>query len=280
MTCDKKMKPFGALSRLRVISRILIHPRVSLNNVAGFYLPVRLESGSAKVTIGGISKEVKEPKNPELVPVGYLPCNIPQSVLQHLRWLLQKDQLGQDVFLIGPPGPQKRLLALAYLQLTKREAEYVTLTRDTTDTDLKQRREIKGGTSFYHDQSAVRAAVEGRILILEGIEKTERNVLPVLNNLLENREMQLEDGRFLIASHRYDKLLQEHSHGELERMRLVRVDENFRVIALGLPSPPYQGHPLDPPLRSRFQARDVSSLPYKELKFSSYEGQREGGQVN
>lgn len=264
MTCDKKMKPFGALSRLRVISRILIHPRVSLNNVAGFYLPVRLESGSAKVTIGGISKEVKEPKNPELVPVGYLPCNIPQSVLQHLRWLLQKDQLGQDVFLIGPPGPQKRLLALAYLQLTKREAEYVTLTRDTTDTDLKQRREIKGGTSFYHDQSAVRAAVEGRILILEGIEKTERNVLPVLNNLLENREMQLEDGRFLIASHRYDKLLQEHSHGELERMRLVRVDENFRVIALGLPSPPYQGHPLDPPLRSRFQARDISSLPYKE----------------
>lgn len=27
----------------------------------------------------------------------------------------------------------------------------------------------------------------GRVLILEGIEKAERNVLPVLNNLLENR---------------------------------------------------------------------------------------------
>lgn len=39
------------------------------------------------------------------------------------------------------------------------------------------------------DQSAVRAASQGRILILEGIEKAERNVLPVLNNLLENREM-------------------------------------------------------------------------------------------
>lgn len=46
-------------------------------------------------------------------------------------------------------------------------------------------------------------------------------------------------------------------------MRLVRVSQDFRVIALGLPSPPYQGHPLDPPLRSRFQARDVSSLPFK-----------------
>jgi hypothetical protein len=43
--------------------------------------------------------------------------------------------------------------------------------------------------------------------VLEGIEKAERNVLPILNNLLENREMHLEDGRFLIPASRYDKLL-------------------------------------------------------------------------
>ena len=35
----------------------------------------------------------------------------------------------------------------------------------------------------------------------------ERNVLPLLNNLLENREMQLDDGRFLMSPSRYDKLL-------------------------------------------------------------------------
>ena len=52
----------------------------------------------------------------------------------------------------------------------------------------------------------MKAATEGRVLILEGIEKAERNVLPVLNNLLENREMQLDDGRFLMAASRYDKL--------------------------------------------------------------------------
>ena len=54
----------------------------------------------------------------------------------------------------------------------------------------------------------MRAAINGHILVLEGIEKAERNVLPILNNLLENREMQLEDGRFLVAADRYDKLLQ------------------------------------------------------------------------
>lgn len=54
----------------------------------------------------------------------------------------------------------------------------------------------------------MRAATQGRVLLLEGLEKAERNVLPVLNNLLENREMQLEDGRFLMSAERYDKLLQ------------------------------------------------------------------------
>lgn len=53
----------------------------------------------------------------------------------------------------------------------------------------------------------MRAAVHGRVLVLEGIEKAERNVLPLLNNLLENREMQLDDGRFLVSPSRYDKLL-------------------------------------------------------------------------
>ena len=58
----------------------------------------------------------------------------------------------------------------------------------------------------------MRAAVEGRVLVLEGIEKAERNVLPILNNLLENREMQLEDGRFIVAAERYDKLAKVHTH--------------------------------------------------------------------
>ena len=108
----------------------------------------------------------------------------------------------------------------------------------------------------------MRAALEGRVLVLEGIEKVERNVLPVLNNLLENREMHLEDGRLLIPAARYDSLLAEHGKEVMEKWRLVRVSEDFRVIALGLPVPKYTGSPLDPPLRSRFQARDVQHLPF------------------
>ncbi|XP_047408351.1 von Willebrand factor A domain-containing protein 8 [Sciurus carolinensis] len=216
------------------------------------------------VNIGDVSYKLRTPKNPELVPQNYISVSPTQSVVQHLRWIMQKDLLGQDVFLIGPPGPLRRSIAMQYLELTKREVEYIALSRDTTETDLKQRREIRAGTAFYIDQCAVRAATEGRILILEGLEKAERNVLPVLNNLLENREMQLEDGRFLMSAEHYDKLLQEHSKAELDAWKIVRVSENFRVIALGLPVPRYSGNPLDPPLRSRFQARDIYFLPFKD----------------
>jgi hypothetical protein len=109
---------------------------------------------------------------------------------------------------------------LKYADITQREVEYVSLSGDTTETDLKLRREISAGyvpsrhgceslsklnaecrarSAYYTEQAAVRAAIEGRILVLEGIEKAERNVLPILNNLLENREMALEVRRCRVA---------------------------------------------------------------------------------
>lgn len=50
--------------------------------------------------------------------------------------------------------PEKLFLFSADQELTKREVEYVALSRDTTETDLKQRREIRSGTAFYIDQVA------------------------------------------------------------------------------------------------------------------------------
>lgn len=180
-----------------------------------------------------------------------------QEIRRHLRWLAQKDLLGQDCFLLGPSSPFRRWLALAYCEIGGREVEFLSLSRDTTESDLKQvgvicvcicvcvlgwvglaplsplvaagiwmltcippiyqtkptpsalhppnprieqRREIQGGSAVFVDQAPVRAAVGGRVLLLEGMEKAERNVLPLLNSLLENREMPLEDGRFLLGA--------------------------------------------------------------------------------
>lgn len=60
---------------------------------------------------------------------------------------------------------------------------------------------------------------------------------------------------------RYDALLQSGERRDaLERMRIVRVSELFRVVALGLPVPPFRGQAMDPPLRSRLQARRVDGV--------------------
>ena len=96
---------------------------------------------------------------------------------------------------------------------------------------------------------------------LDGLERAERNVLPTLNNLLENRELALDDGRRLVPEWRLDQLRK-----ELVDVPLLGVPRAFRVIALASPCPPFNGRALDPPLRSRLQAHvvpgfDVSELP-------------------
>ena len=41
---------------------------------------------------------------------------------------------------------------MAFCELTRREVEYVSLSRDTTEADLKQRREIIKSSVHYIDQ--------------------------------------------------------------------------------------------------------------------------------
>lgn len=246
-------------------------------------------------TVSAVRTNVREPLR-QLVPSVNDPLLETEWARGHLTWMAKKDELNQDMFLLGSHGPLRRHLAFKFCELSHRECEYVALTADTSEADLKSRRELRRSNSqegsgnlggslsvVWEDQPVVRAALLGRVLVLEGLEKAERNVLPVLNNLLENREMQLEDGRFLVAPQRYDALLvaqqqqqlknkEEGGGGDLQQMGqmggLVRVSERFRVIAIGVPSPPFPGNPLDPPLRSRFSARHVARAPAQDLMFA------------
>lgn len=191
------------------------------------------------------------------VPLGVFDVINDKEVLEHLQWIMKKDILGQNIMLIGRPGPFKRRLVKTYLALKQQGMETIVLHPDTSsESDLKQRREIKSrkdGTLQlnWNDSPLVRAAIQGKTVLIEGVERAERNVLPVLNNLLENREMNLEDGRRIVSHETYDHLL--HYPG------ILRAHENFRIIALTAPTPTYKGKALDPPFRSRFQARFVDT---------------------
>lgn len=177
--------------------------------------------------------------------------------------MLQKDlSLSQDFLLLGPPSlaRDRRHLLFLYAALVEREVEYVALSRDTSDADLKQRKEVSNHESVYVHQAPVRAALEGRLLILDGLEKAERNVLPTLNNLLENRELSLDDGGLLVSPQVYDA----HSDNDETLSTILRVHEDFRVAALASLSAGDTAM-LDPPLRSRFQARVANSMDPGEM---------------
>ena len=179
--------------------------------------------------LGGISYDVPASLDPTRLPhcdtSAYLDVRSGFNY-DGLHFMLQKFLLGQDIFLLSQPGPYARRLVMTFCRCVKvpaerlfcgltsfsminSEYEYIALHRDVGETELKQGREIrKGGTLGYVDSAAVRAVKHGRILILEGIEKAERGIMPVgawildsrrdllltgmikvLNNLLENREM-------------------------------------------------------------------------------------------
>ena len=192
---------------------------------------------------------------------------LPNEVLRHVYWMRQKYDLGQDMCLCGHPGSLKRQIALAFARIHQLDIEYLQITRDTTENDLKQRREIYGSNVIFHDQPPVRAAIHGKLLILDGIENAERNVLPALNNLLENREMSLDDGRLLTNSKPAGHINSSNNsnNNDAADANIVFVHPNFRVIALSTSSPPYDGRSFDPPLRSRFQSRFIDELSSDSL---------------
>lgn len=73
---------------------------------------------------------------------------------------------------MSSPGPYTRRLALTFLSLLNTPYEIVSLHRDVSENELKQSRELReGGRLEYVDSGAVRAAKNGSVLILDGIER-------------------------------------------------------------------------------------------------------------
>jgi hypothetical protein len=66
----------------------------------------------------------------------------------------------------------------------------------------------------------------------------------------------LDDGTHIIHPHRYELLDKSADKDKL----FIPAHKNFRVVVIAAPVPPYPGYPLDPPFRSRFQARFIDPV--------------------
>lgn len=88
-----------------------------------FYRTVKIGTSSVRIAS-------KEQADEHSVPRKYLETfahSQSNSLVSHLQWLAQKDALGQDAFLVGPPAPLRRRLALSYCELAGRSVEVLTL---------------------------------------------------------------------------------------------------------------------------------------------------------
>ena len=60
-------------------------------------------------------------QSPELIPIRYEErSRLLDSdwAFEHLRWMIQKDALGQDMFLLGPHSPLRRWLAYRFCEIS------------------------------------------------------------------------------------------------------------------------------------------------------------------
>jgi MoxR-like ATPase len=267
-------KAGSSLSRLAAIGKQMI-PSIPFTTKASNDQPGYLEQQEQLGTLRfgpSVELPVYAPNDPTRLPDERLLLSLEDPItLESLEWMAKKYALGQDMFLLSQPGPYARRLALTFAALLQLPVEHVALHRDVGEAELLQTRNLeKGGNLSYTDGPVVRAMKMGGILILEGVERAERNVLPLLNNILENREQDLPDGTSLVPASRLQLARKEEAirtGSKISKIsRFQAVNPHFRVIALGLPTPPYKGNPLDPPFRSRYQARWVEGVVPSSLQ--------------
>lgn len=219
------------------------------------YFCVSEQDVAKEVRIGNTSVAIVPCSSPELIPFCIVDPHCVEvdlhreAVLRSLRWMLQKNTLQQDMFLLGPPGAIGRYLVYRFAELLGLPVYYLCLTPDSSESDLRQRRELHQLHLTMLDSRVIECAIHGGVLLVEGLHMCERGVSSALHGLLESREMQLDDGT-LLCHHTRASHLSEH---DMMTHKLRPVHPSFRVVAVGPPIPRHQGSPLDPPLRSRFQ---------------------------
>jgi MoxR-like ATPase len=144
--------------------------------------------------------------------------------------------MGRDLCLVGGAGSGKSALARLFIGNLLAPAStsvVVNCYRDMSSRDLLLRRSTDAqGNTVWETSSLLNAALDGRLVVLDGIHRLEKDTLGVLHSLLCHREIDLADGRRLL---RHDRagVAEQHDPG------ILRIHPAFRVLALA--NPPVRG---------------------------------------
>lgn len=92
-----------------------------------------------------------------------------------------------DVCIIGPSGCGKSLLVNKLGQILNQEVENVVLYQDMTSRDLiQQRTTLDNGDTVWKFSPLVTCALEGKIAVLDGIDRIHPSTLTILHRYAFN----------------------------------------------------------------------------------------------
>jgi len=135
--------------------------------------------------------------NPELIPnVSFTPVH------DHLLFMERIMEVAfrggeKHVLVIGSQGVGKNRIIESLLQMLRGERYYMQLHRDSTVSSLSVTPELEDGLIVWKDSLLVRAAIEGKWIILDEVDKAPLEVVILLKALFADGILPLSDGRKL-----------------------------------------------------------------------------------
>ena len=146
---------------------------------------------------------------------------------------------GKDLCLIGERGAGKSFVARHFARATGyAPVETVFIYSDMTARDLLQRRTTgEDKETLWQPTPLTRAAVSGRLCVLDGIQRLPTGAISALLRLVEDRELTLFDGTRYVRPERYAAMRTElgMSEEELTAKQIFPVHPGFRILALATP---------------------------------------------
>jgi len=192
--------------------------------------------------------------NPLLVPNPRFEENPGQAEV--MRDILEAHNVGEKALLIcGYQGVGKNKIVDYLLKKLNCEREYLQLHRDTTVQSLMTSPSLDNGRIVYNDSPLVRAAKEGRILVLDEADKAPVEVVALLKGLIEDGQLSLPDGRMLC----YDN--------STSNPDIISIHKDFSIWALvNPPGYPFHGHALTKEMSDVFSCHTVPPLDVESHK--------------
>ena len=193
------------------------------------------------VVSGTVSVARRVPVRAELVPS---PRMFFDSDASHaaLAALLRAEAAGERaILLMGNQGVGKNVCVDQLLHMLRCEREYVQLHRDVTVASLTTRPLLEAGKLVYEDAPLVRAAVHGRVCVLDEADKAPVEVVVLLKALVGDGELLLGDGRTLLGGNALAAA--RRRGGGVLPPGIVPVHDGFRLWVLAnRPGYPFSGN--------------------------------------